>query len=190
MKILAIDQSLTATGVAAFVDGNFVPTLLAPKKLKGAERLDWFRTRITTMLLSIDPDVVVMEGYAYAAKFSHAHSLGELGGIIKLAILDQHKRVPLKLLVVPPTTLKKFVSGKGNCKKAEILLHVYKRWGETFSDDNLADAYALAMVGSAKFDLDFEAGITQEMVKIAASIPLEDLPQKVHAHRQRVRTQK
>jgi crossover junction endodeoxyribonuclease RuvC len=47
-------------------------------------------------------------------------------------------------LQVPPMTLKKFASGKGNSKKQEMLLQMYKRWGIEFNDDNAADSYALA----------------------------------------------
>ena len=41
-------------------------------------------------------------------------------------------------------TLKKYASGKGNAKKQEMLLQIYKRWGVEFNDDNAADSYALA----------------------------------------------
>jgi len=49
-------------------------------------------------------------------------------------------RTPLQ---VPPTTLKKYATGKGTAKKQEMLLQIYKRWGVEFNDDNAADAYAL-----------------------------------------------
>ena len=49
-------------------------------------------------------------------------------------------RAPLQ---VPPTTLKKYATGKGTAKKQEMLLQIYKRWGVEFNDDNAADAYAL-----------------------------------------------
>jgi Holliday junction resolvasome RuvABC endonuclease subunit len=40
-------------------------------------------------------------------------------------------------------TLKKYAAGKGNAKKQEMLMQIYKRWGLEFNDDNAADAYAL-----------------------------------------------
>ena len=53
--------------------------------------------------------------------------------------------------VITPGTLKKFVTGKGQCKKDLILLKVYKKWGEEFDDNNLADAYSLARMAIEDF---------------------------------------
>lgn len=46
--------------------------------------------------------------------------------------------------IVPPGELKKFITGKGNAKKNLMLLNVFKKFGVSFEDDNLADAYSLA----------------------------------------------
>ena len=48
---------------------------------------------------------------------------------------------------VPPSTLKKFVTGKGNAKKDQMMLAIYKRWGTEFDNNDAADAYALAQYG-------------------------------------------
>jgi crossover junction endodeoxyribonuclease RuvC len=45
-------------------------------------------------------------------------------------------------------TLKKFAAGKGNAKKQEMLMQMYKRWNVEFTDDNAADSYALARLVS------------------------------------------
>jgi hypothetical protein len=127
MKVLGIDQSLTGTGVY----GLFCATmpeeglLVVPKErrvyyergkkkprsrlreLKGSERLVFIRNRIETILedekaTGEDVDLVVMEGYAYGARFSKQHALGELGGVIKTAIWERG----LDMLIVPPTVVK------------------------------------------------------------------------------------
>ncbi|MGD2073064.1 MAG: hypothetical protein PVG65_06210, partial [Candidatus Thorarchaeota archaeon] len=46
--------------------------------------------------------------------------------------------------VIAPSTLKKFVTGKGNCKKELILLKVYQKFEIEFDNHNLADAFSLA----------------------------------------------
>lgn len=51
--------------------------------------------------------------------------------------------------MVPPTTLKKFVTGKGNAEKSLMIREVYKRWGFDAADDNQADAVGLLQVGRA-----------------------------------------
>lgn len=45
---------------------------------------------------------------------------------------------------IPPTQLKKFVTGTGKCQKNLMLLKCFKRFGVEFSDDNICDAYCLA----------------------------------------------
>jgi Holliday junction resolvasome RuvABC endonuclease subunit len=50
----------------------------------------------------------------------------------------------LEPIIVPPTVLKKYVTGKGNASKAQMMEGVAKKWGPQFDNDNLADAYALA----------------------------------------------
>ena len=50
----------------------------------------------------------------------------------------------IKHKIIAPTELKKFVTGKGQCKKDLILLNVFKKWGVEFDNSDLADAYGLA----------------------------------------------
>jgi crossover junction endodeoxyribonuclease RuvC len=50
-------------------------------------------------------------------------------------------------LMVAPTALKKFITGKGNAKKELMLMKIFKRYGLEFENNNLADAYALARYG-------------------------------------------
>jgi Holliday junction resolvasome RuvABC endonuclease subunit len=83
--------------------------------------------------------------------------LGELAGMVKLTcwtyfdvtntatVFPENMRVPLQ---IPPMTLKKYAAGKGNAKKQEMLMQIYKRWGIEFNDDNAADSYALARLAS------------------------------------------
>lgn len=55
-------------------------------------------------------------------------------------------------IVVPPTTLKKFVIGKGVGEKELMLLETYRRWGVAFSSNDECDAYGLARFGEALID--------------------------------------
>lgn len=56
------------------------------------------------------------------------------------------------IYTVPPSTLKKFVTGKGNTPKADMALKVWKKWAIDFADDKGGDklhAYCLARYGQA-----------------------------------------
>lgn len=80
------------------------------------------------------------------SRAGQAFSIGELGGVIKL-MLHMNK---IPYTDVPPTVLKKFVTGKGTAMKDDIMLHVYKKWGWTAPDNNQADAYGLARMAWVK----------------------------------------
>ena len=87
---------------------------------------------------------VVIEGYAFGSQQGTRDCI-ELGGIIKFHIMRSGK-FPV---IVPPTTLKKFVTGKGGADKSIVLLEAYKRWNLETQDHNVADAFGLAMIGQA-----------------------------------------
>ena len=147
MRVVGIDQSYTGFGFS--VDGE------AKKKAFPLSRYDseivrlaavrgWFMDWLALQKRA-GIDLVVMEGYANNAKFGREMA-GELGGVVKLAVYDILHQEPL---IVPPNSLKKFVSGSGGAKKNTMLMHVFKKWGVEFSDDNQADAYALEQFGKA-----------------------------------------
>jgi crossover junction endodeoxyribonuclease RuvC len=59
--------------------------------------------------------------------------------------------------------LKKYATGKGTSKKQEMLLQIYKRWGVEFSDDNAADAYALARLAGGLTIDKIEAEVVEKI---------------------------
>lgn len=63
------------------------------------------------------------------------------------------------IYTVPPSTLKKFVTGKGNTPKADMALKIWKKWAIDFADDKGADklmAYCLHRYGLAVLAGDVE----------------------------------
>lgn len=104
---------------------------------------------------------IAMEGTVLASQA--ALVLGELSATVRLTIFDyfdDERRFPLK---VPPMTLKKYAAGKGNAKKQEMLLQIYKRWGMEFLDDNAADSYALARLVSKTSLNEVEKAVVEQM---------------------------
>ena len=85
-----------------------------------------------------------VEGYGYANKFTLA-MLVELGTAVRQVLHESDAR----WYEVPPGTLKKFLTGNGTCKKDQIVLAVYKRFGIECRSDDEADAVALAYFGAA-----------------------------------------
>lgn len=150
-RVIGIDQSYTGFGFS--VDGeakkrNFPPGKYDSDVARLVGIREWFRIWLT-LQHNRGVDLLVMEGYASNAKFGREMA-GELGGAVKMVTYDILGAPPL---VVPPPTLKKFVTGSGAGKKNTMLLHVFKKWGEEFSDDNQADAYSLEKFGLAYLDV-------------------------------------
>lgn len=147
--IIGVDLSLTATGIC----GRGGPdTISPPKGMTGMERLNWMLTVIRGCILSPEETeeehrqtLVVFEGLSYGSNDPSAQERAGLAYLLRHALYT--RGVPY--ILVPPTTLKKFVTGKGNAEKSLMLLEVYKRFGITAANDNEADAVGLYHVGMA-----------------------------------------
>lgn len=132
MKVLCIDPSLTSLGYAED-DGT---TGVVQPKSRGVERLaeldEWMIQK------SAGVDVVYLEGYAYA-RANQAHQIGELGGVLRLVL----HYAGVEVVVVPPASLKKFATGKGNATKELMVSVATKRSGRVFDGSDESDAWLL-----------------------------------------------
>jgi len=168
MTPIGLDLSLTSTGLSAR-DAS----LAIKSKQKGCERLLEIRNRVIQEVLSRPLPIVLIEGYSFSSRNSHAHALGELGGVVRLALHENG--VPY--VDVPPNCLKKFATGKGNATKAQVVSAVSARTGSMFDTDDEADAWVLAEIGRVHY---LQAGVVdwpkshlQALEKVAwPSIPL------------------
>lgn len=143
--IIGIDQSYTGFGLVT-LDGEIQSLNVWKFKNLGSEsgRLN----DIYDTLLAYFKDChenyeavhMAMEGYAHGSKFNR-EKLGELGGIVKLAWFKANGNDPV---IVAPTVLKKFVTGKGTASKDQMLEAIQKL-DPTIKDHNVADAYGLAL---------------------------------------------
>lgn len=141
--IYGLDLSLTATGWAILRDGRDLSFGTIQVSSKGPQRL----AEIEDMLFSYlgaatsRTSLAAIEGYAFGSQM--AHSLGELGGIVKTRLWRQGTRQ----MLVPPQTLKKFVLGKGSGEKGHMMVALFKQWGVEAPDNNAADACLAAIMG-------------------------------------------
>jgi crossover junction endodeoxyribonuclease RuvC len=168
--ILAFDLSLTSTGYY-FLDEkrsvnpeNYSGTIKT--NLKGISRLAYLEEQVRLLINIYKLDLVVIEGYSYGSKGRAVFDTGEFGGAVKLLLFK--KKIPY--LIIPPTSLKKFITGKGNSGKELMLLKTYKKYGSEFSDNNICDAFGLAMMGKAymygtKVNYEKEALSKVELIK-------------------------
>jgi crossover junction endodeoxyribonuclease RuvC len=91
--------------------------------------------------------IVYIEGLSYSSRGLFTLQMGALNYFIR--IFCRKNKINYK--IISPNELKRFVTGKGQCKKELILLKTYKKWGIEFYDNNLADAYGLARMAIEDF---------------------------------------
>lgn len=154
-RYVGIDPSLTSTGVVILNDdAEIIDSMVIKPKKKDAARL----IEIELALWELLPNNVALEGYAMGSRYGR-EAAGELGGVIRRALYLQGSTY----VVVPPASLKKFAA-KGNAKKDEVRLEVYKRWGVEFETNDEVDAYVLARIAYAKFHGDDLIKRQQEVI--------------------------
>lgn len=154
MNVVGLDLSLTATGVATERGTEVLRT-----DLRGCERLAWLLNAVMHRCANYKPidregpwvpwvDLVVLEDYAYS-RSNQAHQIGELHGVIRLALHEAG--IPVAL--VAPTARAKYATGKGNAGKAEVLAAAIRRLGYQGHDDNEADALWLRQMAIDHYGL-------------------------------------
>lgn len=137
IRVMGIDLSLTSTGYSSEETRGHIPA-----RSKGVERLDEISKRIMTLITEHNIKAVAIEGYSFASRNSHAHSIGELGGVMRLRLWENG----IPFVEIPPTSRAKFATGKGNAAKTEVMSSISAKTGIVFSGagaDDMCDAFVL-----------------------------------------------
>jgi crossover junction endodeoxyribonuclease RuvC len=151
--IVGIDPSLTGTAICALDSASLsilrICTFYVTDKMFGVARLNFLMKALSKNLNTISafgkPEIFI-EGYAFGARGQSIFNLGELGGIYRLLLAKQWGGY----YEVPPMSLKKFITGKGNSNKQVMLEKTFRKYGigsEILQDDNQVDAFGLAHFG-------------------------------------------
>lgn len=144
---MGIDPSVTATGIAVESEGfSFRHTSpLKAKKLKGDYRLIGLFDEITYTIGWVDMmgfpvKLAIMEDLP-----THAKSAGLTGraqGAVRMALSE----AGVPYMSLPPATLKKAATGKGNADKAAMRAALPQAYSDVLADDNQVDAFWLAEI--------------------------------------------
>jgi Holliday junction resolvasome RuvABC endonuclease subunit len=146
VNIVGLDLSLTAIGVARS-DGPGVVTYQIPSpatELDRVRRLKYLGTQVDRICRGAD--VVIIEGHSFNSKNTHAHSLGELHGVVKVTLYQRG----ITYIAIPPKSLKKYATNDGNAGKDKMLAAAI-RAGFEGDNNNAADAYWLRHMGLAHY---------------------------------------
>ena len=126
MRILGLDLSLTSPGLAVIEDGNlvFADTIKVPAKLREAARLVHIEKAVVLALIEpYKADMAAIEGYSFGAKNAR-EALGELGGVVRRSLY----LLGVPYVVIPPTTWRKTLTGRGNLKKDMVGAALTKKY--------------------------------------------------------------
>lgn len=154
MRIIGLDLSLTATGVAIITDGVATCTTITSKGAADASLVERLRRLDQIESLIFDaietsgvnlPDLIVIEQPAFSRTTGHHHDRSGLWWRVVGVAHDFYADV----VEVTPSGLKKYVTGKGNAGKDEVLLPVARRFPDIdVANNNEADALVLAAMGA------------------------------------------
>lgn len=153
MIVAGIDPSLTSAGVAILTNGQ--PTYLASHGFPGHNAASYQirsrRIRKQVMDVSVDvlrykPDLVIIEEHPYAVRISAGEfdRSGLWHGLY--GRFDAHD---IPVVVMNNSTAKKWITGRGNAKKPDIVAAVTEWWPDVpVANDDEADALGLAAIGA------------------------------------------
>lgn len=141
MRFVGIDPS-TKTGVCVIDEsGNVIDAVEITATGKDPHRM--MEIIGSTMDMLEPNDLVCIEGFGFASQSGFL--LGGLGWGIRMDMASRD----IRYNEVAPAALKKFAGGKGNAKKDELAVHIFKQWGFEHGSDNVRDAYVLAQIARA-----------------------------------------
>ena len=167
MRVLGIDQSFKKSGIVVLEKGkpdmvHYEKYCVTDKSEDPFERTWLVACRVRDLVIQYNIDHVCIEGLAFGSMGNNTRDLAGLQFMIVNMVKFIMKDGPT-IEVIPPQTLKKFATGKGNSKKElviEALKNQYPKEYDIFSNvlrvkkttgmDDMCDAYWLAQIGLSK----------------------------------------
>jgi crossover junction endodeoxyribonuclease RuvC len=141
LRYVGIDPS-TKTGLVILNrDGEIINQEEVKSKLKSDP--DRFVDLTESILEELHPnDIIAIEGFSYGSRGRGVSTQYGIGWLIRAEL---YKR-GYEYIEVSPSAVKKFATGKGNEKKENMVLPIFKHWEFEHPSDNVRDAYVLAQI--------------------------------------------
>lgn len=176
MRVIGLDLSLTATGFA-LIEDDIVTVRTITSKPRGdslADRQARLHNLVADLLCNHLPtgpiDLVVIEQPAFSRTTGHHHDRSGYWWMVVDALWGWSES-PLPVAEVSPTTLKKYLTGRGNAGKDEVLLAVARRYPDVaIRDNNMSDALGLAAMGARHLGSPLEATLPQTNLAAMAAV--------------------
>lgn len=170
MDVLAVDPSLTKTGLAKVVNGQLVvdriETETSPTLEGTSVRLGYIVGR--TLRFAPERCLSVIEAPYVPKGGKAAGSVPERGALFWMLVNQLLRRGPV--VQVRTTSRAMYATSNGRAEKAEVLAAMRAAFpGVRFRDDNEADAAALAAMGSRFLGLPIDGPISKKQVQAMTS---------------------
>ena len=136
MIIMGIDPSLSSTGVVVANDKLVeVAVVIKSDTSKDTyDRINEITERVFDIALSKEPDLIVVEGIAFA---SFGSATRDLAGLHYNLVCCLRLGFETPIDIVPPTTLKKRSTGNGKAKKQDMYKALPEHIKEYFNNLDL-----------------------------------------------------
>jgi len=166
-----IDPSLRSTGLVIIGSGILDISKITPKNIDGVKRLQYIRDAVN--IKTKDCEAVCVEGPSLYS-VNRADDIGQLRGVLLVTLAD----MGIPTIVIPPTSLKKFATGRGDASKEQMIEAAKLKTGGEISGDDEADAFWLALLAQGlhaptsdltRYQLDTIRGIRMPKVKSKVS---------------------
>lgn len=160
-RYVGVDPS-TKTGLVIIENGEIVVAEeLKPKVTSDPARFMNLAFQVKKYLK--ETDTICIEGFSYGSKGKGVSTTYGIGWMIRAELF----RDGYTYTEIPPTSVKKFATGKGNVDKDGMVLPIYKKWGFESDSDNIRDAFVLAKIAEAlKEPKDLTAYQKEALVKV------------------------
>ena len=145
---VGIDPSITSTGLI-ILNENYeiieMSVISSDVKDPNEVRIQQIGCEILLSLNKLQKDIekVCLEGISFGSSGRGVAQQAGLNYYISILLIENN----YDYIRCEPSKLKKFVTGKGQCKKDLMLMKTYKKWGIEFDNSDLCDAYGLARYG-------------------------------------------
>ena len=189
-RILALDLSLTNAGVCRLLTwmGGWpvfetetitVPPLRVPgarpgtrknAPRTGADRLAWWRNWLSADLHRNDYCMAVMEAPAMHGS-GRVFDIGELYGVVKILCYDRS----LPLILVPPSSLKFYATGRGDSDKRRMIDTAVDTFGTQVWDEHQADAAWLCRMAAQADTADWPSPETEYEQKAIKALEVKGI---------------
>jgi crossover junction endodeoxyribonuclease RuvC len=98
-------------------------------------------------IVNIIPEksIICIEGFSFGSKGQAVSTQYGVGFAIRFALVSRG------IMYIEPTPgqVKKFASGKGDTKKENLVLPIFKMWNFEHDSDNVRDAYIMAQMAKS-----------------------------------------